>query len=117
MSDLDSVIGDVLQGEVTDVIGADDLVVEAMRDIVRDEIKRHIRSRLEDNPELREELKDAIGSYYEARVQETVAGLRMARLGAKLGIEAMPEKMRQELSDELQGIVEDEVGRILADTI
>lgn len=117
MSELDDVLGSVLKGEVSELIGAEDLMVEALRDIIRDEIKHHIRQKLEERPELRAEMRDAIGTYFEARVQEATAGLRIARVGARVGVELLPDHLKKEISEELQGIVEEEVGRILAKSV
>lgn len=117
MGEADDLLRTVLKGEVGDVLGAEDLVMEAFQDILRDEIKTHVRQRLDANPRLRAELKDAIGAYFEAKVREAVAGLRITRLGAKLGVELMPEHLKREISEELMGIVEEEVGRILAKSV
>lgn len=117
MAEADDLIRTVLKGEVGDMIGAEDLVMEAFRDILRDEIKAHVRQRLDANPQLRAELKDAVGAYFEAKAQEAVAGLRMTRLGAKLGVELLPDHLKREISEELMGIVEEEVGKILARSV
>jgi hypothetical protein len=54
------------------------------------------------DPELRKEFKDAVGMYFEAKVKEAYAGVKLAKSSAKLGLELIPEHMRDEMSKELQ---------------
>ena len=46
-----------IRDQVKDMIQTEDLVLEAMRDLVKDELKNYIRSRIDDNPELKADIK------------------------------------------------------------
>ena len=89
------------------------LVVEAVQDLVRDEVKRHIRQKLEADPELREELRLAVESLMEAKIREAYALLKIGKCGAKLGIALVPDDLRKEIGHELASIFEKEMSRML----
>lgn len=95
------------------MLQSETLIVEAVQDLVRDEVKRHIREKLEADPELRAELKRAVESLIEAKAREAYALLRIGKCGAKLGIALVPENMRKEIGHELANLFEKEVSRML----
>jgi hypothetical protein len=98
------------------VLRTEDIVIEAVRDLIKDEIKRYIRTKLESNPELKEEVKDAVSDFIEAKVKEGYALVKMAKCGAKLGMELVPEKLKGELAKELIAIFEKEIGAVIDKT-
>ena len=110
---MDDAIAKMFKGSVGDVLKTEDLVIEAMRDLVRDELKRKVREELERNPELRAELREAVRMLFEAKVQEAYAGLKLAKAGAKLGIEMLPPELRQEIGREVMATFEKEMARLL----
>ncbi len=95
------------------MLKSETLMVEAVQDLVRDEVKRHIRQKLDSDPELREELKKAVESLIEAKAREAYALLRIGKCGAALGISLVPEDLRKEIGHELANIFEKEVSRML----
>ena len=95
------------------MLQSETLLVEAVQDLVRDEVKKHIRQKLDSDPELREELKRAVESLIEAKAREAYALLRIGKCGAKLGIALVPESMRRDIGHELANIFEKEVSRVL----
>ena len=46
--------------QVKELMATEDILLEAVRDLVKDEIKTYIRDKVESDAELKEELKDAI---------------------------------------------------------
>ena len=94
------------------VSGTEDLLIEAFRDMVKDEIKKHVRSKIDANPELREEIKRAVKDLVEAKVKESLALLKIAKAGAKLGLEMVPEDMRAQFMRDLVSTFEKEMGAI-----
>ncbi|HEV8361111.1 MAG TPA: hypothetical protein VGR28_11725 [Candidatus Thermoplasmatota archaeon] len=114
---MDDAVAKLMKGSVGDILRAEDLVFDAMRDIVRDELKRKIREQLEASPELRDELRDAVRLMFEAKMQEAYAGLKLAKAGAKLGLEMLPPDLRAEIGRELQATFEKEVARLLEKTL
>ncbi|HVL88096.1 MAG TPA: hypothetical protein VM681_08870 [Candidatus Thermoplasmatota archaeon] len=107
----------IIKGGLRDMVSAEDLILESFQDLVRDEIKRRIREQLDADPELRAEFRAAIGMFFEAKVQEAYASLKLAKAGAKLSIEMLPEDLRKELSREVMATVEKELGRLLEKTL
>lgn len=114
---MDDAVGKLLKGSVGELLRTEDLVIDAMRDLVREELKRKVREELERNPELREELRDAVRLLFEAKVQEAYAGLKLAKASAKLGLEMLPPELRQEIGREVMATFEKEMARLLEKTM
>lgn len=108
---------ETLMKSTSDIMHTEDILVEAIRDIIKDEIKSHIKGKLETNPELKKEFKDAVGSMLEAKAQEAYALIKLAKCTAKLGLESMPPHMREQLAKELVGLFEKEINAVLEKTI
>lgn len=105
---------------IKNVIGgvdAENIVMDAAQDLVKDEIKRYIRKKLDEKPELKQEIKQAVEDYFEAKVKEYLATIKLAKTMAKLGMHVVPEHLRTELSKELTGMFEKEISQIIEKTI
>jgi len=109
----DGLLSQVVKGGFTDLLGNEELVVEAMRDLLKEEIKRKMREELDKDPELREELKDAVRMYFEARVNQTYATLKFVKASAKLGVQMLPEETRAMLGKDIGSLLEKEVAALL----
>jgi hypothetical protein len=108
----DDIISSLIKGTKS-MLSSETLLVEAVQDLVKDEVKRQIRQKLDANAELKEELRKAVEDLMEAKVHEAYAVLKIGKVGAKLGIELVPPKLRKEIGQELASIFEKEVGRML----
>lgn len=102
MANEKQVIKPLLKEGLYDVFGGEDLLIDAARDLIREEIKDYIRKRLDTNPEIKKEFKDAIGMYFEAKLMEAFANIKLVKAGAKLGLEMIPKKMKTRMSKELE---------------
>lgn len=98
---------------MSDSLDAEDLVLEALREMVKDEIKRHIKSKLDEDPELRKEIKDAISMYLETRARQVYATIKIAKGAAKLGLSLIPPDLKKEMSKEVLSIFEKELSSIM----
>lgn len=106
----------IVERVLRDTVGAvhtEDLLMEAIRDLVKDEVKGYIRARLDANPELKEEIRSAVKDLLHAKLQEAYAFAKLAKAGVKLGLELVPPDMRAEVTRELARIIEKEVGALL----
>ncbi|MDX1611216.1 MAG: hypothetical protein R3185_02520 [Candidatus Thermoplasmatota archaeon] len=115
MADIDQLLGS--PGKVTDVLGGEELILEAFREMVKDELKRHIRESLDDNPELKQEVRDAVGRYFEAKVMQTLALLALGKAGAKVSLEALPEHLRGKVGQDLAKAIEQDLTAVLEKTL
>ncbi len=113
MGTADDTLTQLLKGAVSDIMPQKDLVIEAVQELVKDEIKRYIKQKLDEDPELKKEIKDAINEYLTAKVKEVNAALRLAKSGAKLGLSLIPDHLRQEVSKDIVDLLEKEMGQIL----
>jgi hypothetical protein len=96
------VLKPLLKEGLYDIFGGEDLLIDAARDLIREEIKGYIRERLEESPEIKREFKDAIGMYFEAKLMEAFANVKLVKAGTKLGLDMIPEKMKTRMSKELE---------------
>ena len=108
----DDIINTLLKGTKT-MLSSETMLVDAVQDLVRDEIKTHIRQKIEADPELKKEMSDAIRMLMEAKVREGLAVLRLAKGGAKLGLALVPPELRKEMGQELVSMFEKEVSTML----
>ncbi|MCK4444233.1 MAG: hypothetical protein KAW09_06800 [Thermoplasmata archaeon] len=95
----------------------EDILVEAVRDMVKDEIKRYVRDKLEARPELKEEMKAAVSDLMEAKIKEATAMVKMAKAGAKLGLELVPSHLREEVTRDLISVFEKEINILMEKTL
>jgi predicted RNA binding protein with dsRBD fold (UPF0201 family) len=108
-----NLVSRVMGGGLADLMGDEELVVDALRDLMRDEVKAKMREALERNPEIKQELRDALRMYFEAKVNEAYATLKFAKASAKLGVTLMPDHLKQELGKDLAQLLEKEVAGLL----
>ena len=52
-----------IQERIEELLRPEDLIMEAARDLVKDEIKGYIRQKIDENPELKSEIKETIENY------------------------------------------------------
>ena len=96
-----------------DIINTENLVVEAVEEMIKDEIKKHIRSKLEENEELKNEFKEYIEILMEAKVREAYAYAMLAKTSANLGFELIPPKLKKEMSDKLSEMMERKIEEMM----
>jgi len=95
------------------VFHSEDLVVEALRDMIKDEIKRYVRQKIDENPELKREMKQAIGELVSAKMNETYALLKLTKCGAELGLTMIPKDLREKLGKDIASLLEKEVTQVI----
>jgi hypothetical protein len=105
-------INSLVKGTKT-MLSSETLLVDAVQDLVRDEIKKHIRQKIEADPALRKELADAIKMLMDAKIHEAIAVLKLAKGGAKLGLSMVPPDLRKEMGQEIVTMFEREVNQML----
>lgn len=116
MEDYENLIKKILQS--TGEFGrTEDLVIDAARELIKDEIKNYIKVKLDENPDLKKELKESVGLLLEARTKEAIALMRIAKTSFKLGLNLIPDHLRKQFIQEITGIFEKEVQSILEKTL
>ena len=93
-----------IQNQIQELMSTEDLVIEAFRDLVKDELKSHIRAKVDDDPELKAEIKEAVAYYFHSKARSIYAELKATRAATRLGLR---------LLDELQGGVGEALGPCL----
>ena len=104
---------DVLVKSTRDLLRPEELVREATRDIVKDEIRRHLEKTLREDPKLAQDLKDAVRDLLEARATEYAALVRVGTTAARLGLSALPPEVRRELTKDVVDLISKELGQIV----
>ncbi len=95
----------------------DNVILEAVIDIYKDEIKETIRKKLDDNPRLNKELKDAIKEYVQGKLLEAAAQGKLLKIVAELGLVSLPDNMRDEIVKTIIKAIGPEIDTILKNTL
>jgi len=104
---------DVLVRSTRDLLRPEELVREATRDIVKDEIRRHLEKTIRDDPKLEADLKDAVRDLLQARAMEYAALVRVGTTAARLGLSALPPDVRKALTKDFVDLLSKELGQIV----
>ena len=104
---------DVLLKSTTDLLRPEELVREATRDIVKDEIRRHLEKTLQEDPKLAQDLKDAVKDLLAARATEYAALVRVGTATARLGLSALPPEVRRAMTKQIVDLISKELGQIV----
>ena len=75
-----------IKDQIKDLMSTEDLVIEAFRDIVKDELKTHIRNKVEADPDLKAEIKEAVSYYFQSKARSIYAELKATRAATRLGL-------------------------------
>ncbi|EQD25771.1 hypothetical protein B1B_19686 [mine drainage metagenome] len=89
----------------------------ATRDLVKDEIRRHLEKVLREDPKLAQDLRDAVRDLLEARAKEYAAVLRVGAAAARLGLSALPPDVRRTLTEDVVKFISQEIGNIAERTL
>ncbi|HLM70750.1 MAG: hypothetical protein ACHQ0I_03970 [Candidatus Lutacidiplasmatales archaeon] len=103
---------DVLVKSTRDLLRPEELVREATRDLVKDEIRRHLEKTLRDDPKLAQDLKDAVKDLLAARATEYAALVRVGTTTARLGLSALPPEVRRALTKDIVDLISKELSQI-----
>jgi hypothetical protein len=104
---------DILVRSTRDLLRPEELVREATRDIVKQEIRNHLEKTMRENPALERDLKAAVKALLEARAQEYAALLRVGACTARLGLAAVPAEIRAQLTREVVEVFSKELGQLV----
>ena len=104
--------GDV-RNQLRELINTEDLLLESLRDLVKDELKAYIRERIDSDDELRSELKETISYYFVSKARSVYAELKAARAAARLGLKILPDELQEDVGEALVGLFERELGNLL----
>ena len=102
-----------LGSQVKELMATEDILLEAVRDLVKDEIKTYIRQKVDADEELKGELKDAISYYFNAKARSVYAEWKASRAAARLGLRILPDELQGEVGEALVGLFEKELGNLL----
>ncbi len=91
----------------------EELVVEAIRELVKEEIKTRIRKALDSDERLRADLKKAVADLMDARVREVYAMVAIGKCGAELGLKLVPEELKEKMEREIATLLAKEAERVI----
>ena len=90
-----------IKDQIKDLMSTEDLVIEAFRDLVKDELKSHIRNKVEADPELKAEIKEAVSYYFQSKARSIYAELKATRAATRLGLRLLPDDLQGEVGEAL----------------
>jgi hypothetical protein len=95
------------------VANTEDLIIEAVRDLVKDEIKQFVRQKIDENPQIKAEMKQAVADFIDAKMRETYAVVKLGKCAAELGIKIVPDEMKEKLGRDLASFIEKEMSSVI----
>ena len=117
MEDIDKLVKPLIKNIIPELSITEDLVIEVVRDIVKDEIKKRIYKKLDSDPALRNEIKEAISLYIDAKMKEAYASAMLAKCGTKLGLDILPETLKEKFTEDLFKLFGKEINAIIEKTL
>ncbi len=108
---------DILLKSTRDLLRPEELVREATRDIVKDEIRHHLEKTLRENPAIAKAMREAVRALLEARAAEYAALVRVGACTARLGLAAAPPELRRQLTREAIELLGEGLGQIVEKTL
>ncbi len=99
------------------ILPSEDLLIEAVREIMKDEIKEYIREKMKQNPKIKEEIREAMLLYLSAKVKELEAATLMSKALGELGIISLPPEVRKELISNMYKMFQKEIDEMLEKTL
>ena len=102
-----------IRERVQDLMSTEDLIIESFKDIVKDELKAHIRNKIEEDPDLHAEIKEAVAYYFHQKARSVYAELKATRAATRLGLRLLPDELQGEVGEALIGLFEKELGTLL----
>jgi len=111
MVDLEKIVGNVIKE--SEMFSTSDLLMESVRDLAKDEIKSYMRKKIEDDPKLQQEIKEAVSLYLDAKAKEALATMKLAKAGTKLGLNIVPKPLLEQFTKEFVAMFEDEITDIM----
>lgn len=110
---IERILGGSMKEQLKDLMQTEDLVIEAVRELVKDELKAHIKNRIDEDPELKTELKESLTYYFTSKARSVYAELKATRAAARLGLSILPDDLHDEVSEALVTLFEKEIGSVL----
>ena len=89
-----------------DLLNTENLMVEAVEELIKDEIKARIKNKLEENEELKSEFEEHVKILMEAKMKEAYAYAMLAKTSADLGFEMVPPEMKEKMNEKLRELIE-----------
>jgi type I site-specific restriction-modification system R (restriction) subunit len=96
---------------------SDEIIVQAIQELYKDEIKERIREKLKENPRMENELKDSIRDYTRGKLLEAGAQAKMLKVVAELGLISIPESFRDEMIKSILKAIGPELDTLLKNTL
>lgn len=96
-----------------DILDTENLMVEAVEELIKDEIKARIKNKLDENEELRAEFEDHVKVLMEAKMKEAYAYAMLAKTSADLGLELVPPEMKGKMNKKLREFIEEKMEEMM----
>ncbi len=99
------------------VLPSEELFLDAIRDLMKDEIKEYIKEKMDENPHIKKEIREAMLIYMDAKVKEAEALTKLTKAIGELGIVALPPKSKQEIVEYIYRTFKKEIDEIIEKTL
>lgn len=93
----------------------ENLIMEAIQDLIKEEIQRKILNRVDSDKKFKPDLKKAFELLLEAKVKESYAYALLIKSGADLSLRWIPSEMKIQMRKKLAEIMEKEMEQLMAE--
>ena len=100
-----------------EILPSEELFLDAVRDLMKDEIKEYLREQMKENPEIKDDLRNAMLMYVEAKVKESESMTILLKTMGKLGILTLPPEMKDEIISTMYSSFKKEIDEIIEKTL
>lgn len=99
------------------ILPSEDLFIEAIRDLMKDEIKSYLREKMKENPQIREIMKEAMLDYIDAKIKESESVTKITKALGELGVITLPPEIKEKIIQTIYGTFKKEIDEILEKTL
>ncbi len=100
-----------------ELLPSEELFMEAVREMMKDQIKNYLKQKMNENPKIRDAIREAMLDYVAAKVKESEAIAKLVKAYAQLGIMTLPSDMKSEIISTLYSTFKDEIDEVIEKTI
>ncbi len=108
---------EMLLKETEKIMPSEDMMVEVLRDLMKDQIKEYIKEKMDENPKIKEEMREAMITYINAKVKEFEAATLLTKALGELGVISLPPDVKKEFISNIYEMFQKEINDIIEKTL
>ncbi len=108
---------EMLLKETEKVMPSEDMMLEVLRDLMKDQIKEYIKEKMDENPKIKDEMREAMMMYINAKVKEIEAATLLTKALGELGVISLPPDVKREFISNIYQMFQKEIDELMEKTL